>query len=68
MAKIIRTSDGDRLDTLCYRYYGNLNGTVEAVIDANPGLAKMAQPFASGILITLPDFPAKVNKPVQLWS
>lgn len=68
MAKTIRTSDGDRLDTLCYRYYGNLNGTVEAVIDANPGLAKMAQPFASGILITLPDFPAKVNKPVQLWS
>ncbi|QOJ19934.1 MAG: tail protein X [Gammaproteobacteria bacterium] len=68
MAKTIRTSDGDRLDTLCYRYYGNLNGTVEAVIDANPGLAKLGQPFASGILITLPDFPVKVNKPVQLWS
>ena len=30
MAKTIRTSDGDRLDSLCYRYYGRLNGMVEA--------------------------------------
>lgn len=68
MAKTIRTSDGDRLDTLCYRYYGSLAGTVEAVMTANPGLAKLPQPFASGIIIRLPDLPAQVDKPVQLWS
>ena len=36
MARTIRTSDGDRLDILCFRYYGDLQGTVEAVLDANP--------------------------------
>lgn len=68
MAKTIRTSDGDRLDTLCWRYYGRLNGTVEAVMAANPGLAKEAQPFASGVIIKLPDLPVQVEQQVQLWS
>lgn len=69
MAKTIRTSDGDRLDALCYRYYGQLAGTVEAVIAANPGLAATAQPFAAGVLIVLPDLPTRpVEKSVQLWS
>lgn len=68
MAKTIRTSDGDRLDTLCYRYYGRLNGTVEAVVAANPGLAKEVQPFVSGVIIRLPDLPVQVEQQVQLWS
>lgn len=68
MAKTIRTSDGDRLDTLCYRYYGRLNGTVEAVMAANPGLAKESQPFVSGVIIRLPDLPVQVEQQVQLWS
>ncbi|SDX24414.1 tail protein X [Nitrosomonas oligotropha] len=68
MAKTIRTSDGDRLDTLCYRHYGSLNGTVEAVIHANPGLAKVVQPFASGVIIRLPNLPAQTKKQIQLWS
>lgn len=68
MARTIRTSDGDRLDSLCWRYYGRLNGTVEAVIAANPGLASIPQPFAAGIVIVLPDLPVQVEKPVQLWS
>lgn len=68
MAKTIRTSDGDRLDTLCYRYYGHLNGTVEAVLSANPGLAAIRQPFAAGVVILLPDLPAQADKPIQLWS
>lgn len=68
MAKTIRTSDGDRLDTLCFRHYGNLTGTVEAVVAANPGLAKAPQPFASGVIIHLPDLPVKTRKQIQLWS
>jgi phage tail protein X len=53
---------------LCYRYYGRVNGTVEAVIAANQGLARIPQPFASGIIIVLPDLPVPVEKQVQLWS
>ena len=48
MATTCRTSDGDLLDTLCYQYYGHLNGCVEAVLDANQGLADEPQPFRAG--------------------
>ncbi|AIO41949.1 phage Tail Protein X family protein [Burkholderia cenocepacia] len=68
MAKILRTSDGDILDTLCYANYGTLKGTVEAVYEANPGLAREPQPFRAGVLITLPDLDAPRVEPIQLWS
>jgi phage tail protein X len=29
---------------ICQHYYGHLNGTVEAVLEANPDLAREAQP------------------------
>lgn len=68
MARTIRTSDGDRLDVLCHRYYGRLNGTVEAVLGANPGLGSTPQPFAAGVVIVLPDLPERAEKQIQLWS
>ncbi|MEK7893173.1 tail protein X [Burkholderia contaminans] len=68
MAKTLRTSDGDVLDTLCYRFYGMLQGTVEAVYDANPGLANRPQPFPSGVEILMPDLDAPRVESVQLWT
>lgn len=68
MARTLRTSDGDVLDTLCHAAYGTLSGTVEAVYEANPGLAREPQPFRAGVLITLPDLDAPRDEPIQLWS
>jgi phage tail protein X len=69
MAKTVRTSDGDILDTLCLGYYGNLAGTVETVLDANPGLASIPQPYPSGVIITFPDLPAAAPAPtINLWT
>lgn len=68
MATTCRTSDGDLLDTLCHQYYGHLNGSVEAVLDANQGLADEPQPFRAGVLIVLPELPAAVDATVQLWD
>lgn len=68
MATIMRTTDGDILDTLCHRHYGHLNGTVEAVLEANPGLAEIPQPYSSGVLILLPDLPAARAETIRLWS
>ncbi|WP_210712598.1 MULTISPECIES: tail protein X [Pseudomonas] len=68
MATTCRTSDGDLLDTLCYQYYGHLNGCVEAVLDANQGLADEVQPFRAGLLIRLPALPARADAMVQLWD
>ncbi|MCK9799770.1 tail protein X [Pseudomonas sp. MAFF 302030] len=68
MATTCRTSDGDLLDTLCQQYYGHLNGSVEAVLDANQGLADEAQPFRAGVLIVLPVLPNQAQALVQLWD
>jgi phage tail protein X len=68
MATTCRTSDGDLLDTLCYDFYGHLNGSVEAVLDANQGLADEAQPFRSGVLIRLPDLLDPSDGTVMLWD
>ena len=64
-----RTRDGDMLDDICFRHYGQSDGMVEQVLDANPGLAGLGPVFASGIVITLPDIkPASVRAPVRLWD
>lgn len=68
MAKTCRTSEGDVLDTLCQHYYGHLNGTVEAVLEANQGLADEAQPFRRGVLIRLPEVSVAGMATVQLWD
>ncbi|MFL6611463.1 MAG: tail protein X [Pseudomonas sp.] len=68
MATTCRTSDGDLLDTVCHHYYGHLNGTVEAVLAANQGLADEPQPFRAGVIILLPDLPAQTLENVQLWD
>jgi len=68
MATTCRTSDGDLLDTICHNYYGDLAGVVEAVLDANQGLADEEQPYRAGVLILLPDLPAAVSEEVALWD
>ncbi|AOS38477.1 tail protein X [Pseudomonas brassicacearum subsp. neoaurantiaca] len=68
MATTCRTSDGDLLDTVCHHYYGHLNGTVEAVLAANQGLADEPQPFRAGVIILLPDLPAQTLEDIQLWD
>lgn len=68
MATTCRTSEGDVLDTLCQHYYGHLNGSVEAVLDANQGLADEPQPFRAGVLIQLPALAAASDAMVQLWD
>lgn len=68
MAMTCRTSDGDLLDSLCHAYYGTLVGTVEAVLQANQGLAEEPQPFRAGVLITLPDLAAAEIEQVTLWE
>ncbi|HCN44572.1 MAG TPA: phage tail protein [Pseudomonas sp.] len=68
MATICRTSEGDLLDTLCQHYYGHLKGSVEAVLDANQGLADEAQPLRGGLLIRLPVLAVNTDATVLLWD
>lgn len=68
MATTIRSCDGDVLDTICYRHYGYVMGTVEAVLAANRGLAEIAQPYSAGEIIVLPDLPPPRADIIRLWS
>lgn len=68
MATTCRTSDGDLLDTICNNFYGHMVGTVEAVLNANQGLAEEAQPYRAGVLIMLPDLPKPIEEQVTLWD
>jgi phage tail protein X len=68
MATTCRTSDGDILDAICQHYYGHLIGTVEAVLDANQGLADEPQPFRAGLLIQLPAIATATHEALTLWD
>jgi len=68
MATTCRTSDGDLLDTICHNFYGHLNGSVEAVLDANQGLADEPQPYRDGVVILLPNLAAPAREQVTLWD
>lgn len=57
----ITQRDGERLDLICWRWYGTLSGRVlERVLDANPGLAaRNPAALPSATVIAMPDAPAQ---------
>lgn len=64
-----RTRDGDMLDWICHKHYGRTAKVVEAVLEANPGLAELGPVFDVGVLINLPELPsAPAVKTVRLWD
>ncbi|MFR0674653.1 tail protein X [Enterobacterales bacterium AW_CKDN230030176-1A_HGKHYDSX7] len=52
---------------ICQHHYGHLTGSVEAVLEANPGLARQPQPYRAGLVITLPELVAPTDEAIQLW-
>ncbi|WP_409269699.1 tail protein X [Pseudomonas sp. KCJK9044] len=70
MAEQKRTQQNDTVDALCWRHYGRTAGVVEAVLDANPGLADKGAVLPSGLLVTLPELQAAApeRQMVNLWD
>ncbi|WP_025808314.1 tail protein X [Pseudomonas chlororaphis] len=70
MAEQRRTQQHDTVDALCWRHYGRTAGVVEAVLDANPGLADHGAVLPAGLLVTLPELrTAASERPmVNLWD
>jgi phage tail protein X len=64
-----RTKEGDMLDRICWKHYGQESGTVELVLTANPGLASNGPRLPSGLLINLPDISVvQAEEPIRLWD
>ena len=69
MAEQARTQQGDSVDSLCWRHYGRTADVVEAVLEANPGLAALGPILPQGLAVLMPDMPQPAAKPlIQLWD
>ncbi|MGQ3670793.1 tail protein X [Xanthobacter sp. TB0136] len=69
MADKIITGQGDMVDTICRRTYGDESGYVEAVLAANPGLAAKGPILPMGTVVVLPDIEASTEvQVVKLWD
>lgn len=69
--KRVITRDGDVLDDLVWRHYGNgdRSDLLAAVLEANPQLAQLSPILTAGLVIELPDLPLTAEAPViRLWS
>lgn len=64
------TKDGDTADYIAWKYYGNQDaGTVEALVDANKGMADMGPVLQAGMVINLPEITTQnTTQGVKLWD
>jgi phage tail protein X len=64
------THTGDRLDQIAQAVYGRQVGVVEALLLANPGLARFDVWLPEGIAIEVPklDLTSDSAQEVSLWS
>lgn len=64
-----RTREGDMVDWICWKHYGRQAGAVEAVLEANPGLADYGAILPSNVIITLPDIELPESEEIiRLWD
>lgn len=69
MVTQVRTQQGETVDALCWRHYGRTLGMTEAVLQANPGLARHGLILPQGLLVTMPALSAPPPKTtVTLWD
>lgn len=66
----VMTQQGDTVDALCWRHYGRTDGTVEAVLEANNGLADYGPVLPLGLSVELPEIgTVQTTKPlIQLFD
>lgn len=70
MVTTYRAVQGEMIDAICRRVYGDESGYVELVLDANRGLADLDEPLPVGTVLVLPELPkaSDVLPVVSLWD
>ena len=73
MTTTIVTKRFDRIDRICYAFYGSVaHRQVEQVIEANPGLENQPILLPEGLDIVMPDLATDTSTPIikqiTLWS
>jgi phage tail protein X len=66
----VRAQQGDTVDALCWRHFGQTTGMVEQVLEMNAGLADYGPILPHGLVVQLPDKPATTPTAplLQLWD
>ena len=69
-SKVYCTKQFDVLDALCHEWYGGTQGTVEAVMEANPDLAELLPILPPGVMIFMPTLPKphETTTLARIWS
>ena len=67
---IVRTLQGDTVDMVARRHFGDESGFVELILSANPGLAERGLILPLGTEISLPEVAAaaEVVPVITLWD
>jgi phage tail protein X len=70
MASQYTTNQGEILDVICSKAYGDESGFVEAVLDANVGLAMRGLKLPPRTVLQLPDVEVQLTAVpvVKLWD
>lgn len=70
MGRVYTTIQGEMVDAICRKIYGDESGYVEQVLEANPGLAALPHRLPLGTKIYLPDMSQADNNQsvVSLWD
>lgn len=70
MSLTYRTSDGETVDYIAWKYYETQDGrVVEQLLEANPGLADYGPMLPAGLVIELPDIALEATQEaVKLWD
>ena len=66
---IYKAKDGDILDYVCWKHYGNIAGVTEKVLELNRHLEDADAVLKAGTEIILPEITIqKQDQIVRLWS
>lgn len=63
----VRAQQGDTVDLIAFRHYGD-STMVEAILEANPGLAKYGTLLPHGLKVDLPERTVTPKRGVNLWD
>jgi phage tail protein X len=68
MQRVVYARQGDTVDLICHRTYGQ-TGMTQAVLEANPGLAAHGPILPQGARLVMPPAPTPTpDTPVHLWD
>lgn len=63
------TIQGEMVDSICHKTYGDESGFVEAVLEATPGLSALPEPLPIGTVVNLPEVDSFLKQDViALWD